>query len=158
MTTTRADVQSGFTFLEVVVALVVGGMLAVLLLTVMSTALINSTGAISQERTDFYMEQVLENITKDYVATENNKTDFTLPLNSTLTTLNTNIGNGNYNSVGGMTASVNAFWVTYDNAGVESVSGVATNALKVEVSLGGRSLTSVFGPGRPDHTSQKLTY
>lgn len=150
--------QSGFTLVEVIITLVVGSMLAALLVTVMSVTVVHSPDAVNQERNDFLLAQVLENITKDYVSTENNKTDFTQGLNSTLVTLRTNISNGNYNAVGGQNATVTSFWVVFDAAGTESVDGNPTNTLKVVATMASRTMTTLYSPARADSTSQLVWY
>ncbi|MFZ5428307.1 MAG: PulJ/GspJ family protein [Thermodesulfobacteriota bacterium] len=146
--------QDGFTLIETILVLLAGAILSALVTSVMGVSFTRGVETVQRQRDDFRVEQALAQVTRDYVSLTNDAATRTTALD----VLKANIDAGNYNA--GDAITVNAAWVAYDIAGVESVDGSGANqTLKVTASwVGGRTLASLYTRPRPDPTTQTVWF
>lgn len=125
--------SKGFTLVEIIVTLVAAGILGVIFVQFMGTALDASWNAVEVVRDEAEGEGVMEQIVVDYVEEMNSDP------NNALGTLVTNNTNGNYGP------NVTMTYIDFDGTGNEVASGLSDN-LKVVM----RS----FGPASPAITGR----
>jgi prepilin-type N-terminal cleavage/methylation domain-containing protein len=122
----------GFTLVEIIVTLVAVGILSVIFIQFMGTALDASWNAVEIVRDEAGGEGVMEQITADYVEEMNSD-----PGNA-LGTIVTNNTNGNYGP------NVTMTYIDFDVAGNEIAAGLSDN-LKVVVQISGPVSPAITG-------------
>jgi prepilin-type N-terminal cleavage/methylation domain-containing protein len=132
--------QTGFTLIEVIVAIVLASIVGVIFLTYMGTQLTRSGDPIIVARDEGVAEMWMERILSDYVQ-ETNASTYTTAL---ATIFSRNYTAGPYNMPANVTLT--RTFVTYDAGGNEvAVTGGGTsNNLKVTVRAAGYGLTSIL--------------
>ncbi len=134
----------GFTLIELVVTIVITAIMAHMLFTLCFTFLKVSANQVISIKNNMAFFQVMENMVADYKAKMSSTTDTT-----PLATFSTNVTNNATTTYYGQTYSlVNSTpcYAAYNGSGTETscVSSPATNTLKVQISNGTLTLTSLF--------------
>ena len=124
--------SKGFTLVEIIVTLVAAGILGVIFVQFMGTALDASWNAVEIVRDEAEGEGVMEQIIADYVGEMNSDP------NNALGTLVTNNTNGNYGP------NVTMTYIDFDGAGNEVASGLSDN-LKVVIQISGAASPAITG-------------
>jgi prepilin-type N-terminal cleavage/methylation domain-containing protein len=140
--------NKGFTLIEVIVTIVAMGIMGVIFMNFMGTAMSRSTRSIEHVRGEARAEAVAEEIVADFVYGINRAEDTAYKLINPSGVLGF-IKTKNY----GSDVNVNASYITFDSSGiVQSVSSPGTsNTLKVTIIVvdGGNSLTILLTNSRP---------
>jgi len=131
--------QGGFTLIEVIIAITLGAIVGVILLSYMGAQLIHSGDPVNIAREEGVTEMWMERIISDYVQEMNTPATCT----TALATIFTRDYTANpYNMPAGITLT--RTYVTYDGTGNEVAAGGTSTNLKVTVQAGGYSLTSIL--------------
>ena len=131
--------QAGFTLIEVIVAIVVGAIVGVILLSYMGTQLIHSGDPVNIARAEGAAEMWMERILSDYVQEMNTPVSYSTAL---ATIFARNYTANPYNMPASVTLT--RTYVTYNGAGDEVTGGGTSTNLKVTVQAGGYGLTSIL--------------
>jgi prepilin-type N-terminal cleavage/methylation domain-containing protein len=130
---TKIISSKGFTLVEVIVTLVAAGILGVIFIQLMGTALNSSWNAVEIVRDEADTEKVMEQIIADYVANINN--DPTTALNNMVT---------NYNGQTIDGVRITTQYIVFDGGGNEVAAGMSDN-LKVELKASGVAAPAITG-------------
>ncbi|MFH1980880.1 MAG: type II secretion system protein [Pseudomonadota bacterium] len=140
--------DSGFTLPEIIAAIVLIGILGAMAAQFMASALEDSTLPIDRVQAAAGRVSIMEKIISDYVIAVNSGTPSTA-----LTTIETNVLNGNYNS-GATTVATS--YIDFNGAGQETTGG--SNYLKVTVTTGNASIVTIFSKSRTLATDPKVNF
>jgi prepilin-type N-terminal cleavage/methylation domain-containing protein len=124
--------HDGFTLLEITITIILAAILGTILFQFMGSVLTNSGESVIKVQDGFELSAVMERITADYRELISQDTD---PLG----TLKTRIDAGLYGTYAGTTS-----WVTFNGTNEDDDTSGDHHVLKVTVSIGGQSLTSLF--------------
>lgn len=132
--------QTGFTLIEVIVTLTVGAILGTMLVTYMGRTLADSVTPVLRVQNANTLGQVVENITANY-----NKLS-SEDVNGALSTLSTNIKNGNKESSTpyyGLYDIVSNGYIVFDK-GDENPGPLDGRVLKITLKQGDQEITTLF--------------
>lgn len=129
--------RNGFTLVEIIITLIVGGILGAIFINLMGTALSDSWSSLEMVRDEAAAVQIMEHIIADYVFEINRN-----PGNA-LATIIANKDNGNYGP------NVLMQYIEFDAAGLEVAPPPAlSNTLKVKVQATGKDLINIITNSR----------
>jgi prepilin-type N-terminal cleavage/methylation domain-containing protein len=132
MKPTRPD-ESGFTLIEIIVTLTVAAILSVMLLQFMGTSISRSAEPILSMQEGMALQGILESMSADYK-------QLLLTGNTPLDTFKTRVESGFYGSY----TLVDSKYIRFDINRIETACNIDCAILKVTISAGGHSLTSLF--------------
>ena len=130
--------ENGFTFIEVIITLVIAALLATMLFSYFGTAITGGAAPVSSLETTLSAQSAMENITADYMAN----------YQSNLTGLKNAVGaeGGDVNAAYGQGTVVDNHFITW-NADVNAPSGIS-NCLEVTIrDPSGQTLTQIYTTG-----------
>jgi prepilin-type N-terminal cleavage/methylation domain-containing protein len=130
---TKIICSKGFTLVEVIVTLLAAGILGVIFIQLMGTALSAGWNAVEIVRDEANAEKVMEQIIADYVAHINN--DPAAALNDMVT-------NYNGQTIDGILITTQ--YIVFDGSGNEVAAGLSDN-LKVELKASGVAAPAITG-------------
>ncbi len=124
----------GFTLLEIIIALVVGAILAAVVVQVMGTNLSRSAEPLAWVKHQLSLQEAMESMVADYKY-------LWMTDNTPLDTFKNRVENGYYG-----TYSATTKYITFDATGQEEKAACSSDCkvLKVTISGGGQSLTALF--------------
>jgi len=129
--------ETGFTLIEIILTIIVGGILAALVVQFMGTSMVRSTEPVTMVQEAFSLSGIMEKITADYK--DLLETDPT-----PLATLKTSVGGegtSQDNKYGKYWVDHNHY-ITFDGSGNEVAGG--NNILKVTITKANQTLTALF--------------
>ncbi len=126
--------QRGFTLLEIIIALVVGAILAAIVVQVMGTNLSRSAEPLAWVRQQLSLQEIMESMISDYKY-------LWMTDDTPLDTFKSRIESNYYGTYSAVTK-----YVSFDAAGNENSAACSTDCkiLKVTIASGGQSLTALF--------------
>jgi prepilin-type N-terminal cleavage/methylation domain-containing protein len=132
--------QRAFTLLEIIVALIVVGIIAAMMVPFLGTAVTRSADAVISAQQHAQLIEVMELITADYKLLS--ATDAT-----PLATLKTNVGGegSNMNNAYGVYSVITNRYITFPSGStVAETADASGNILKVKINYQGYTLTALF--------------
>ena len=127
--------ETGFSLIEIILTIIVGGILAALVVQFMGTSMVRSTEPVSMVQEAFLLSGIMEKITADYtkLLAEDRATS--------LTKLKDKVERNIY----GQDSSATKF-LTFDASGVEETNPCTSDCkiLKVTITKGGQTVTALF--------------
>lgn len=130
--------EDGFTLIEVIISLVIAAFVGTILVTFMANSVVNSTVPVNRVQHANQLRAVFEDITSDYKRLSAiDRADLT---SAALSTLQGNIDNGDY----GNYVVVLNHYILFDSHGDEIGDNGEARILKVTLSRGDQSMTSLF--------------
>lgn len=129
----RRPDQSGFTLIEIIITLTVAALLSVMLVQFMGTSVSRSAEPILSLQEGMTLQGILENMTADYK-------QLLFTDNTPLDTFKTRVESGFY----GTYSLIDSRYILFDSDRTEAACNADCMILKVTISSGDHSLTSLF--------------
>jgi prepilin-type N-terminal cleavage/methylation domain-containing protein len=132
--------QRAFTLLEIIIALIVVGIVAAMMVPFLGTAFTRSVDAVVSAQQHAYLNQVMENITSDFKKLSATQTNF-------LTQLQNNVGSegADMNNAYGAYRVITNHTISFPSgSSVTETTDANGDILKVKISYQGYTLTALF--------------
>jgi prepilin-type N-terminal cleavage/methylation domain-containing protein len=152
LTKSKIADNSGFTLVEIIIALIAAGILAIFYFHFMGTAMDFSWKSVELVAGEAQAEGLMEKIISDYVLRINQNPDTALAQMVAL--------EGTYESDADFGSPVNMEYIAYDSAGNQSTvpSPATSNNLKVTVEAPGSNFTTILTKSRNDTSNPVIYY